>query len=64
MTTEKFIHLLTHGKGLPRGFLDKARTAASAMQEGAERDALNAAIASADVAPAPRSRKQGEKIEA
>lgn len=60
MTTEKFIHLLTHGKGLPRAFVDKARAAASAMEEGAERDALKGAIASADIAPAPRARKQAE----
>lgn len=64
MTTDKFIHLLTHGKGLSRTFVDKARAAASSMEEGSEREALKAAIASADIAPAPRSRKQGEQAAA
>jgi len=63
MTTEKFIHLLTHARGLPRAFVDKARAAAAAMAEGPQRDALKAAIAAADVAPAPRARKQAAAAE-
>lgn len=63
MTTEKFIHLLTHAKGLSRAFVDKARAAATVMAEGPERDALKAAIAAADVAPATRSRKQAVAAE-
>ena len=63
MTTEKFIHLLTHARGLPRAFVDKARAAATAMAEGPQRDALKAAIATADLAPAPRSRKQTASAE-
>jgi len=63
MTTEKFIHLLTHARGLPRAFVDKAGVAAAAMSEGSDRDALKAAIASADVAQAPRTRKQAVAAE-
>jgi len=63
MTTEKFIHLLTHARGLPRAFVDKADAAAAAMAESPERDALKAAIAAADVAPAPRTRKQAVAAE-
>ena len=63
MTTEKFIHLLTHARGLPRAFVDKAGAAATAMAEGPQRDTLKAAIAAADVAPAPRARKQAAAAE-
>lgn len=63
MTTEKFIHLLTHARGLPRAFVDKACAAAAAMAEGPQRDALKAAIAAPDVAPAPRTRKQAVAAE-
>ena len=54
-------HILRTGRNLPRPFVDKARTAAEQMTPSLERDALEAALSGASIAPAPKTASKKPK---